>query len=65
MYAEHATAVRWYARRFTTEAHADDIVQETFIRAWRHVAQLDDGQRPGAALVAEGGPQPAHRRRPT
>jgi RNA polymerase sigma-70 factor (ECF subfamily) len=46
MYEEHAAAVRSYALRFTSDAHADDIVQETFIRAWRHLAQLDDGERP-------------------
>jgi RNA polymerase sigma-70 factor (ECF subfamily) len=46
MYAEHAVAVRSYARRFTTHVHADDIVQETFIRAWRHLARLEGSDRP-------------------
>jgi RNA polymerase sigma-70 factor (ECF subfamily) len=46
LYAGHARAVRAYVRRFTTDARADDIVQETFIRAWRHLAKLESDERP-------------------
>jgi RNA polymerase sigma-70 factor (ECF subfamily) len=46
LYAGHARAVRSYARRYTTDARADDIVQETFIRAWRHLAKLETDDRP-------------------
>ncbi|MDX6207492.1 MAG: polymerase sigma-70 factor, subfamily [Frankiales bacterium] len=46
LYAGHAPAIRAYALRFTTDARADDIVQETFIRAWRHLAKLQSDDRP-------------------
>jgi RNA polymerase sigma-70 factor, ECF subfamily len=46
MYADNATSLRSYVRRFTTDAEADDIVQETFIRAWRHLDQLEHDDRP-------------------
>jgi RNA polymerase sigma-70 factor (ECF subfamily) len=41
LYAHHALALRRYVERFCPDrASADDIVQETFIRAWRHLPQL-------------------------
>jgi RNA polymerase sigma-70 factor (ECF subfamily) len=41
LYAHHAVALRGYVERFCPDgASADDIVQETFIRAWRHLPQL-------------------------
>jgi RNA polymerase sigma-70 factor (ECF subfamily) len=46
LYAGHAPAVRTYVLRFTTDARADDIVQETFIRAWQHLAKLQSDDRP-------------------
>jgi len=46
LYAENAAPLRSYVRRFTTEAEADDIVQETFIRAWRHLDRLRADGRP-------------------
>src|SRR5260370_41583074 len=47
LYSEHAEALRGYVRRFCQDqAAADDIVQETFIRAWRHLAQLGADGRP-------------------
>jgi RNA polymerase sigma-70 factor (ECF subfamily) len=46
IYADNATALRAYVRRFTTDAQADDIVQETFIRAWRHLDRLRTDDRP-------------------
>ena len=47
LYSHHAGALRSYVRRFCPgPANADDIVQETFIRAWRHLPQLRDDDRP-------------------
>ncbi len=47
LYARHARALRRYAERFCPDrASADDIVQETFIRAWRHLPQLSSGDYP-------------------
>ena len=47
LYARHAVALRGYVARFCPDqASADDIVQETFIRAWRHLPQLTADGRP-------------------
>src|SRR6266513_4637438 len=47
LYSDHAQALRSYVRRFCPDqASADDIVQETFIRAWRHLPQLSADDRP-------------------
>jgi RNA polymerase sigma-70 factor (ECF subfamily) len=47
LYSHHAAAVRSYVLRFCPDrAAADDIVQETFIRAWRHLPQLTADDRP-------------------
>ena len=47
LYARHARALHGYVARFCPDrATADDIVQETFIRAWRHLPQLTTGDRP-------------------
>jgi RNA polymerase sigma-70 factor (ECF subfamily) len=47
LYARHAEALHGYVRQFCPDrASADDIVQETFIRAWRHLPQLSTGGRP-------------------
>jgi RNA polymerase sigma-70 factor (ECF subfamily) len=47
LYAQHASALRSYIERFCPDrASADDIMQETFIRAWRHLPQLSTGTRP-------------------
>jgi RNA polymerase sigma-70 factor (ECF subfamily) len=41
LYARYATPLRAYVERFGPDlASTDDIVQETFIRAWRHLPQL-------------------------
>jgi RNA polymerase sigma-70 factor, ECF subfamily len=46
LYAQHARALHGYVGRFCPDqASADDIVQETFIRAWRHLPQLRAGDR--------------------
>jgi RNA polymerase sigma-70 factor, ECF subfamily len=47
LYSSHAKALRRYVERFCPDrASADDIVQETFIRAWRHLPQLSADDRP-------------------
>jgi RNA polymerase sigma-70 factor, ECF subfamily len=47
IYSDHAQALRSYVRRFCPDqASADDIVQETFIRAWRHLPSLCADGRP-------------------
>ena len=47
LYAHHALALRRYVGRFCLDrASADDIVQETFIRAWRHLPQLSSADFP-------------------
>ena len=46
LYTRHAVALRRYVERFCPDgASADDIVQETFIRAWRHLPQLSVSDR--------------------
>jgi RNA polymerase sigma factor (sigma-70 family) len=47
LYSGHARALHNYVERFCPDrASADDIVQETFIRAWRHLPQLSADGRP-------------------
>ena len=43
---ERAAALALYARQWLDAASADDIVQETFIRAWHHLPQLSADDRP-------------------
>ena len=47
LYEGHAQALRRYVQRFCPDrASTDDIVQETFIRAWRHLPQLSSENFP-------------------
>ena len=47
LYSHYAKALRGYVGQFCPDqASADDIVQETFIRAWRHLPQLSADDRP-------------------
>ena len=47
LYSHHAKALHGYVERFCPDrASADDIVQETFIRAWHHLPQLSADDRP-------------------
>jgi RNA polymerase sigma-70 factor (ECF subfamily) len=47
LYSHHAKALHAYVEKFCPDqASADDIVQETFIRAWRHLPQLSADDRP-------------------
>ena len=47
LYSRYAEALHGYAERYCPDStSADDIVQETFIRAWRHLPQLAADDRP-------------------
>jgi RNA polymerase sigma-70 factor (ECF subfamily) len=47
LYTEHGGALLAYATRLTGErATAEDIVQETLLRAWRRADELADDRRP-------------------
>ena len=47
LYSCHAKVLRGYVERYCPDwASADDIVQETFIRAWRHLPKLSADDRP-------------------
>ena len=47
LYSHHAKALHGYVEKFCPDrASADDIVQETFIRAWRYLPQLSADDRP-------------------
>jgi RNA polymerase sigma-70 factor (ECF subfamily) len=47
LYAKHAKALLAYAERFTGDrCRAEDVVQETFVRAWRHLPSLLEDERP-------------------
>ena len=47
LYSHHAKALHCYVEQFCPDqASTDDIVQETFIRAWRHLSQLSVNDRP-------------------
>jgi RNA polymerase sigma-70 factor, ECF subfamily len=47
LYLLHTKALHGYVQRFCPDrASADDIVQETFIRAWRHLPRLSADNRP-------------------
>jgi RNA polymerase sigma-70 factor (ECF subfamily) len=47
LYARYGKSLHGYVERFSPDgASADDIVQETFIRAWRHLPQLGADDRP-------------------
>jgi RNA polymerase sigma-70 factor, ECF subfamily len=47
VYAEHAPALLSYVTRLTGDrSKAEDIVQETVLRAWRHAEQLGSDDRP-------------------
>lgn len=46
LYDEHAAVLWRYAMRLTGDAsRAEDVVQETLLRAWQHPAVIDDTER--------------------
>jgi RNA polymerase sigma factor (sigma-70 family) len=52
LYDEHAAALRRYAVRLTGDAaRAEDVVQETLLRAWQHPEVTDDHDRSARAWL--------------
>jgi RNA polymerase sigma-70 factor (ECF subfamily) len=52
LYDEHAAALRRYALRLTGDrARAEDVVQETLLRAWQHPEVVDDSERSARAWL--------------
>jgi RNA polymerase sigma-70 factor, ECF subfamily len=52
LYDEHAAALWRYARRLTgDEARAQDVVQETLLRAWQHHEVADNNGRSARAWL--------------
>lgn len=54
LYAAHAGVLLGYARRLLggDTARAEDVVQETLLRAWRHPTSLDPERNGGASVRA-------------
>jgi RNA polymerase sigma-70 factor, ECF subfamily len=66
LYAEHGTALLAYAQRLLggDRFRAEDVVQETFLRAWRNAARLSGATaRPWLFTVARRIVIDGHRRR--
>ncbi len=68
LYDAHASALLGYALRLTggNRARAEDVVQETLVRAWRNLDRLDDAVapvRPWLFTVAQRVAIDAHRAR--
>ena len=52
LYDEHAAALWRYAMRLTGDrARAEDVVQETLLRAWQHPEVVDDAERSARAWL--------------
>src|ERR1700738_744645 len=52
LYDEHAAALWRYALRLTgDQARAEDVVQETLLRAWRHPEVTDEAERSARAWL--------------
>lgn len=52
LYDEHAAALWRYAVRLTGDtARAEDVVQETLLRAWRHPEVTEDSERSARAWL--------------
>ncbi|HMF59707.1 MAG TPA: sigma-70 family RNA polymerase sigma factor [Vicinamibacterales bacterium] len=52
LYSEHAAALRRYALRLTGNyMHAEDVVQETLLRAWQHPEVTGDVERSARAWL--------------
>jgi RNA polymerase sigma-70 factor (ECF subfamily) len=52
LYQEHAAALWRYAVRLTGDkARAEDVVQETLLRAWRHREVTDESERSARAWL--------------
>jgi RNA polymerase sigma-70 factor (ECF subfamily) len=54
LYVEHGSVLLAWAIRFTADrGRAEDLVQETFLRAWRHLPGLLDDERPVRAWLLQ------------
>ena len=63
LYDEHAAALWRYAVRLTGDrARAEDVVQETLLRAWQHPEVTEDTRTFGAGVAVHRRPQHDHRR---
>jgi RNA polymerase sigma-70 factor, ECF subfamily len=52
LYDEHAIALCRYAHRLTGDhVRAEDVAQETLLRAWQHPEVSDDSERPARAWL--------------
>jgi RNA polymerase sigma-70 factor (ECF subfamily) len=52
LYNEHAAALQRYAMRFTdNHMHAEDVVQETLLRAWQHPEVTSEDRGPARAWL--------------
>lgn len=52
LYEEHAAALWRYALRLTSDrSRAEDVVQETLLRAWQHPEVVGDGRRSARAWL--------------
>ena len=52
LYDEHASVLWRYALRLTGDAsHAEDVVQETLLRAWQHPEVIGDTERSARAWL--------------
>jgi RNA polymerase sigma-70 factor (ECF subfamily) len=52
LYGEHAAVLWRYALRLTGDAsQAEDVVQETVLRAWQHTEVIGDAERPVRAWL--------------
>ena len=52
LYDEHAAVLWRYARRLTSDAsRAEDVVQETLLRAWQHPEVIGDTERSARAWL--------------
>lgn len=52
LWIEHHPTVTAYLRRRLPEAEVDDAVNETFLVAWRRVAEIPDHERPWLLTIA-------------
>src|ERR1035438_9962376 len=64
LHDEHAAALWGYCVRLTNgdRPRAQDVVQETLLRAWRNPKVLDRSQGLGAGVVVHRRAEPGHRR---
>lgn len=51
LHEEHSSALMAFVSGYVHDARAaEDVVQETFLRAWRHIGRLDTAKNPRAYL---------------